>query len=90
MSNFDQFPINDQIVQKSGNLSNIWYLAFSTLYNNLVSYLTSNGILIPDLSTIDILSINSPQNGQIVYDNLTNQWKGYSNGVWVYFNTTPV
>lgn len=91
---FDEFPIYDPIVKAgSANLSSIWVNSISTFYQNLIGYLTSNGIFMPQLTTIQRDSLKSPINGQMIYNTTTNEvqvWQVKAGtGAWRAVTTTP-
>jgi len=84
MSNdFDQFPLYDDLV-KSGTkkMSDVWVDFMGFFYENLVSYLTSGGIIPPELTTAQRDAILNPKNGQTIYNTTlgTNQY--FKAGVW--------
>ena len=88
-NDFDQFPLDDQLV-KSGTtkMSDIWRDFISTFYMNLIGYLTQNGMLVPQLTTTQRNAIQSPQNGQMIYNTATQAPQIYQNGAWKTFTTT--
>jgi len=83
-NDFDDFPIYDEVIRRDTNkLSGIWRDFFAMFKENLSSYLTSGGIFLPNLTQTQIENLESPINGQTVY-NVTNQTaQYYSNGSWV-------
>jgi len=90
MSNdFDEFPIYDALVKAGTHkMSDIWISTISTFYMNLIGYLTQNGIFIPRLTTAQRNAIQSPQNGQMIYNSTLQTFEGYQNGVWKTFTLT--
>jgi len=87
-NDFDQFPLYDPLIRKdSTNMSDIWIDSMATFYQNLVGYLTQFGILPPNLTTAQRNSINSPMNGQMIYNTTldTMQYYKVSTGTWISF-----
>lgn len=82
-NDFDQFPVYDPITkQGNDNISDVWVGAFSYFIQNLVGYLTQNGILLPQLTTAQRDQITHPQNGQIIYNTTVGSAQYYKAGVW--------
>lgn len=70
---FDNPPLYDYLVKPGNNsMSDIWIGYYSTFYQNLISYLTQFGILLPQLTTDQRDSIVRPIGGQIIYNTTTN------------------
>ena len=78
-NNFDRFPLGDALVKKNTLfISSTWNAFMETFYENLVSYLTRGGVILPNLdqtqidrlrqATSPINSIQSPANGQLLYN----------------------
>lgn len=68
-TDFDQFPLYDPLVKKdTDKMSDIWIGSISVFYMNLIGYLTQNGILIPQLTTLQRNAIKNPQEGQLIYN----------------------
>ncbi len=85
-NDFDQFPVYDPIVdQDSHNLSNIWVNSISTFYMNLIGYLSQNGIFLPQITTKERDEIDSPVNGQVIYNTTLGTAQYFKAGVWVSF-----
>lgn len=68
---FDTPPLYDGIIN-THNLyfSDIWIGYWSSFIQTLVSYLTQNGIMIPNLTQaeINLLQVSSLTNGQLLYN----------------------
>lgn len=85
-NNFDQFPLYDPLVKKGSNIMNdIWVSSMSTFFQNLISYLTAGGILLPQLTTQQRDNLQSPQNGQVIYNTTLNTAQYFKINTWVSF-----
>ena len=95
-NDFDQFPIYDPLIKpKSIDMSDIWVASISTFYQNIIAYLTSSGIFIPQLTTAQRDALQSPQEGQMIYNitvapgpPATPAPQIFQTGVWKTFTTT--
>lgn len=66
---FDQFPTYDPLVKSGTNkMSDMWADFMSTFYMNLIGYLTQYGIYLPIVTTAQRDALQSPQEGQIIYN----------------------
>jgi hypothetical protein len=80
---FDEFPLYDPLVKRgTDKMSNVWTDFIATFYMNLIGYLTSGGILLPQVTTAQRDQLMSPQNGQIIYNTTLNTAQYFKNGVW--------
>jgi hypothetical protein len=88
-NDFDQFPYYDNLV-KDGTLqmSDVWIGAISYFFQNLIGYLSQFGIFLPVLTTAQRNTIQTPQNGQMIYNSDTNTFQGFQNGSWMTFTLT--
>ncbi len=93
-NNFDEFPLYDVLVKPDQReqliMSEVWRESMATLFNNLVSYLTQGGFLLPRLTTLqrDALSndkLHPVQNGQMIYNTTIDSAQYYKGGVWTSF-----
>ena len=65
----DQFPYYDQLVDKStGLMSDVWIAALSAFIDTMNGYLSDFGSFIPRLTTEQRDSIQSPEEGQLIYN----------------------
>jgi hypothetical protein len=60
----------------------------ATFYMNLIGYLTQGGILVPQLTTAQRNALQSPINGQMIYNTTTNAPQIFQGGIWKTFTTT--
>lgn len=86
-NDFDQFPLYDAITKPDGTLTDIWIGSISTFYQTLISYITAGGLIPPELTTEQRDSLDSPMNGQMIYNITldTMQYYKVSTGAWVSF-----
>lgn len=89
-NNFDQFPLYDELTKKDMTkinlvMSDVWRESLSTLYNNLISYLTQGGILLPRLTTDERDQLQNTQNGQMIYNTSIDSAQYLKNGTWTSF-----
>jgi hypothetical protein len=66
---FDNFPTYDPVTKEQIlYLSNIWADALDTFIQTIQGYLSQNGIFIPNLTTAERDAIQSPVEGQMIYN----------------------
>lgn len=88
-NDFDDMPLYDQLTrEKADYMSDIWTNYMGTFFQTLISYLSSHGIFIPVLTTAQRGLIQSPQNGQMIYNSSTNAPQIFQNGAWKTFTTS--
>lgn len=63
----DNFPVYDPIIQKQLYLSGVWGDFLATFIDSLQGYLTSFGIIIPNVTLEERDSIQVPVEGQMLY-----------------------
>lgn len=82
-NSIDQLNYYDPLVKKNtSKMSEEWISQMSSFIDVLNGYLTPYGILTPQLTTEQRDSIQSPVNGQIIYNTTLNKFQGYENGAW--------
>jgi hypothetical protein len=85
-NDFDQFPLYDELVeQDSYRMSNVWVNAIASFYMNLIGYLTQGGILLPQLTTTERDELDTPNNGQMIYNTTLGTAQYFKAGAWVSF-----
>lgn len=82
----DQLPYYDPLI-KSGSLQmgDIWIAAMSALIETLNGYLSEFGMFMPKLTTIQRNSIQSPVDGQLIYNTDLGTAQYLKAGVWTSF-----
>lgn len=85
-NDFDEFPIYDPLIrEESLKMSSIWQDFIATFYMNLIGYLTSGGILLPQLTTVQRNALLNVQNGQMIYNTTLGSAQYYKAGAWTSF-----
>jgi len=85
-NDFDQFPLYDPLVRNDNNkMSNIWQDFMATFYMNLIAYLTSGGILLPQITTDQRDALQNVQNGQMIYNTTLGSAQYFKAGTWTSF-----
>ena len=69
---FDYFPTYDPLVKNEVYLSNVWGDFMATFVESLREYMSAQGMFVPKLSLSDINAIQSPVEGQMVYNSSSN------------------
>jgi hypothetical protein len=83
-NNIDQLNYYDPLVTgKPDKMSEAWIANVSAFIQTLQGYLTQFGILVPQLTTAQRNSIQSPVNGQIIYNTTLNKFQGFEANAWV-------
>ena len=85
-NDFDQFPLYDPLVRSdSTKMSSIWQDFMATFYMNLIAYLTSGGMLVPQITTVQRDSLQNVQNGQMIYNTTLGTAQYFKAGAWTSF-----
>jgi hypothetical protein len=88
-NDFDQFPLYDELIKKNSlQMSDIWVSFMATFYQNITDYLSQTGIKLPDLTTVERDAIQSPDNGQVLYNTTLGKAQIFEEGAWKTFTTT--
>lgn len=68
-TDFDLLPVYDPILKgKTGIISDVWRDTLSRNMDTLTSYMTQFGFNLPNLTTTQRNQIQSPNNGQLIYN----------------------
>lgn len=82
-NDLDQLNYYDPLTRNSKDkMSEVWISNMSAFVQTLQGYLSQFGIFVPQLTTAQRDSIQSPQNGTIIYNTSLNKFQGYENGAW--------
>lgn len=70
MSNdFDLLPLYDPILKnRQDTLSDVWVGSLATFMDTLISYIGQFGFKLPNLTSDQRDEIQSPENGQLIYN----------------------
>lgn len=83
---FDPPPTYDPLVKEDKTyISDFWNNYIQSLVQTLTTYLTDHGIFLPRLTTAQRDAIQSPQDGQMIYNTTALSAQYRRNGVWVNF-----
>lgn len=82
----NQLPVNDPLIKGStAKMADVWTTQFSALTQTLIGYLTEYGMLLPQVTTAQRDTIQSPVNGQMIYNTTLNSAQYFKNGTWTSF-----
>lgn len=82
-NDFDQFPIRDNLINRHNlQMSDIWSDFMGTFFENLTGYLSQYGIFLPPVTTEQRDSIQSPQEGQTIYNSTLKRAQIFQDGTW--------
>lgn len=85
-NSIDQLNYYDPLVRKDSlKMSEEWVSQISSFIDVLTEYLQPYGIFAPQLTTDERNTIQSPVNGQIIYNTTLNKFQGFENGAWINF-----
>ena len=85
-NDFDLPPLYDELTKlKPDYLSDVWVSWWSTFLDDLKSYISQYGLLPPNLTTAQRDTIQSPQNGQTIYNITIDSLQYYkvSTATWI-------
>lgn len=83
---FDNFPFYDPLLKgKADKMSHIWNDSLTVHIQTLTEYLTQFGIFVPRITMDQRNSIQSPVNGQMIYNTSIDKFQGFQAGAWVNF-----
>lgn len=83
----DQFPYYDPLVRNdlSFKMTDVWIGQMSAFIETLNGYLSSFGMFMPQLTTEERDSIQSPVNGQLIYNTTLDSAQYFKAGTWMSF-----
>lgn len=86
---FDEFPLYDPVIKDPATrkLSDVWRDFLSTFYQSLTGYLSQNGMFVPILNQDQVDAIQSPIEGQMIYNSTAIAPQIYQDGAWKTFTT---
>lgn len=80
---------SSQFVDKNGNLMPNWQITLNQLFNQLQSYLSNEGLKVPQQTTANINTLNTDKSiGVLLYDSNANELKVNINGVFKTITTS--
>lgn len=83
-NSIDQLNYYDPLVKPNSlKMSEEWISQISSFIDVLIEYLQPYGIMVPQVTTDERNTIQSPINGQIIYNTTLNKFQGFEAGVWV-------
>lgn len=82
----DQFPYYDPLVVNSNaKMSEVWIAQLTSFIDTLNGYLSTFGVFMPILTTAQRDSIQSPIDGQLIYNTDLGTAQYRKAGVWTSF-----
>lgn len=83
-NSIDQLNYYDPLVKPNSlKMSEEWISQISSFIDVLIEYLQPYGIMVPQVTTDERNTIQSPVNGQIIYNTTLNKFQGFEAGAWV-------
>jgi hypothetical protein len=88
-NDIDTPPLYDILTKlKVDKMSDVWVDWFATFYQTLIEYLSQNGIFVPKLTAAQRNAIQTPVEGQMIYNTDIPAPQIFQNGAWKTFTTT--
>jgi hypothetical protein len=97
MEDFNTPPVYDEFTkivdQETGRempgdlMSDVFMIWIGEFYNTIIQYLTSNGIMFPQITTADRDGLNNVVNGTTIYNTTVDAPQIYQAGAWKTFTT---
>jgi hypothetical protein len=85
-NNLDQLNYYDPLIEgKRDKMSDVWISNMSAFVQTLQGYLSQFGMFLPQVTTDQRNSIQSPVNGQVIYNTTTGTAEYFKAGVWTPF-----
>ena len=82
----DNLPTFDKLIKPGTNhMSDVWTNSLATMVQTLQGFLSQNGVFLPVLTTAQRDQIDSPINGQMIYNSTTDKAQVRQAGAWVDF-----
>lgn len=87
-TDIDLPPLYDPLVKEKGgklywaDMQRDW---MATFVQTLISYLTSGGIILPQLTTAQRDALQSPRKGQMIYNTTIDSAQYFKAGTWTSF-----
>lgn len=85
-NDIDQLNYYDPLIQNQRDkMSEVWIANMSAFIQTLQGYLSQFGMFMPQVTTDQRDSIQSPVNGQLIYNTDTNTAEYFKAGTWTPF-----
>lgn len=85
-NDIDQLNYYDPLVRgKTDKMSEDWISNLSAFIQTLQGYLSQFGMFMPQITNAQRATIQSPVNGQLIYNTDLNSAQYFKNGVWTSF-----
>jgi hypothetical protein len=85
-TDLDDLPIYDQISKSDGYLTSVWVGAISRMIETLQEFMGQYGMFVPQITTAQRDAIQSPQNGQIIYNTTLYVYQQYDERTLTWWN----
>lgn len=84
---FDPPPTYDALITKTGMMSDSWSAHSQYSWQTLTSYITKDGFFLPPVTTAQRDALQSPTDGQIIYNTTLQKAQLREGGSWKTFVT---